>query len=218
MSIQLIEIYTATLSILIGTIVRKFHRYLGLLMLLPFLGWAVTGVFFFVKPGYQSAYEPLNIKSYPLGKLPELPESNDWQQVRWIRSILGLHLLVEQDGKWQQLDPDTLEPRSMPDEASLLQMVNDAISANPDRYGNAKTVSEQKVLTDTNINISIDWHQMRLRQKGDDTKFINTMYKVHYLQWTGIKFVDRVLGVVGLGLVVILGMLGLVMTLRSRKA
>ena len=58
---------------------------------------------------------------------------------------------------------------------------------------------------------------MRLYQKGEDTAFINTMYKIHYLQWTGIKSVDKVLGIIGLVLVVILAMLGTVMTFR-RKA
>jgi hypothetical protein len=34
------------------------------------------------------------------------------------------------------------------------------------------------------------------------------LYRIHYLQWTGIKSVDQVLGVVGILLIVALSLLG----------
>ena len=35
-------------------------------MLLPFVGWALTGAVFFIKPGYAGAYELLAVRTYPL--------------------------------------------------------------------------------------------------------------------------------------------------------
>ena len=46
--------------------IRRLHRSVGLVLLLPFLGWAITGFVFFVKPGYEGAYETLQPKTYPL--------------------------------------------------------------------------------------------------------------------------------------------------------
>ena len=46
-------------------VIRKLHRIAGIVMLLPLIGWAVTGAVFFLKPGYAGAYETLPVKSYP---------------------------------------------------------------------------------------------------------------------------------------------------------
>jgi uncharacterized iron-regulated membrane protein len=39
--------------------VRNLHRIIGIALLLPFFGWAITGMVFFIKPGYAGAYEIL---------------------------------------------------------------------------------------------------------------------------------------------------------------
>ena len=33
--------------------IRRVHRMIGVTMLLPFVGWAMTGFIFFVKPGLR---------------------------------------------------------------------------------------------------------------------------------------------------------------------
>ena len=38
---------------------RILHRIIGIALLLPFFGWAITGMVFFIKPGYAGAYEIL---------------------------------------------------------------------------------------------------------------------------------------------------------------
>lgn len=196
---------------------KKLHKTLGLIMLLPFIAWAVTGVFFFVKPGYQAAYASLSVKTYALGPMPQLSAKQDWSEVRWIRSVLGPHLLVKHEEKWQQRDPQTLQIDAQPSEQQTRRLVNDAIAQDQPRYGHIQSIDGQQVITDTGIKISLNWSQMRLQQSGQDTDFINQMYKIHYLQWTGIKALDKVLGVLGLGLVFILAMLGLTMTFRRKK-
>jgi hypothetical protein len=47
-----------------------------------------------------------------------------------------------------------------------------------------------------------------LSQRGRDTDRIDALYRIHYLQWTGSQAMDKVLGFLGLSLVVALTGLG----------
>ncbi|MBV1909425.1 MAG: hypothetical protein KUG78_08885 [Kangiellaceae bacterium] len=192
---------------------KKIHKKLGLILLLPFVCWTVTGVFFFIKPGYQQAYQSLAIKSYPLDTAIGIPDDSSWNEVRLINTILGTHLLVRTGDNWQQLDPKSLRQRAVPNESEVRQLVADAISEDKSRYGEIEFVSNTEVKTSNNIEINLNWSQLQLSQKGPDTNFINLMYKIHYLQWTGIAAFDKFLGIIGLALVLILSLLGTRMAL-----
>jgi hypothetical protein len=87
-------------------------------------------------------------------------------------------------------------------------LVSDAISSNPARYGKIISVEGRNVVTDTGIRIELDWSRLALSQRGVDTDRIDMLYKIHYLQWTGRKSVDQVLGALGILLVVALSALG----------
>lgn len=92
------------------------HRLLGIVLLLPMLGWAGTGLVFFVKPGYDAAYGELKVRDVPpAGTRPAAPERGP---------------------------------------------------------------------------------------------LVDALYRAHYLQWTGYRFLDRVLGVAGLAALVTLTALG----------
>jgi hypothetical protein len=54
----------------------------------------------------------------------------------------------------------------------------------------------------------LDWKRLSLQQHGRDTDRIDRLYKIHYLQWTGEKTVDRILGLAGLVLLLVLTGLG----------
>ena len=96
-------------------------------------------------------------------------------------------------------------------------MLNDAITHNQQRYGNILTIDGLNIITDTDIRISLNWNNMSLYQQGRDTDFINNMYKIHYLQWTGIESIDKFLGIIGLILVLLLAFLGLKMSIGYKK-
>ena len=194
--------------------IRRFHRIIGMIMIIPFLGWAFTGLVFFVKPGYTEAFEILSIKTYGNQESFSFPTKEEWLEVRVLKSILGNHLLVKTIDGWEHLNPTTLHTLALPPKQDIRRLVEDAISVNPKRYGNIVTVIGNQIETDKNVTIQLDWSQMLLSQKGRDTALINTMYKIHYLQWTGIAIVDRVLGLLGLGLICILAILG-VLLLRT---
>lgn len=175
------------------------------------LGWVVTGFVFFLKPGYAGAYESLPVRTYPLaGNLTILPHPT-WLEVRFCQTILGPHLLVRTASGWQQLDPVTFAERQAPTPDEVKALLTDAFAAHPERYGTITALANQTATTSTQVQVSLDWSRLSLQQRGRDTEWIDRLYKIHYLQWTGIKAVDNVLGVVGLLLLGGLSLLGLLL-------
>ena len=196
---------------------RVLHTVIGLTLLFPFLGWVVTGFIFFIKPGYAQAYESLQPKTYPLnGEMP-IKADPSWLEVRCLRTVLGDHLLARTDRGWQHIDPHTMRVRDEPGEEEIRSLVTDACSMNPERYGQVERIAGKTIYTNTGIRISLDWNRMSFQQRGPDTDRIDWLYRIHYLQWTGMTAIDRVLGPLGLILVMALSMLGVRLAISSMK-
>jgi hypothetical protein len=87
-------------------------------------------------------------------------------------------------------------------------LIADAFTANPARYGRILSLDGSVATTDTGAVITFDWNRLSLQQRGRDTDRIDLLYKVHYLQWTGQKTIDKVLGLAGLTLLIALTALG----------
>lgn len=195
--------------------VSRLHRLVGIVLILPFIGWVATGFIFFLKPGYSGAYEMPVIKTYALETPEKLDLAQGWQEIRYFRTILGNHLLVKSDNKWQQLDPYSKQPRPLPDSPQIKRLLLDALTTNPARYGHITSIDKSDAKTDTGVEINLDWNSMTLQQHGRDTTRIDWLYRIHYLQWTGNKTLDKVLGFTGLSLVMILTSLGVWLAIRA---
>lgn len=180
------------------------------------IGWTVTGLIFFLKPGYQSAYEQLAIKTYPLQRAFTIPAKNHWREARLIKSVLGYHLIVKTDTGTKHLDPLTLAPLPKPERQQLVQLLTDAFSINPSRYGKIESITGDNIVTSTGVNVTLYWDTMRLSQQGNDTKLINYIYQIHYLQWTPFKGFNQVIGIIGLALLLLLTIFGLKIYIQSR--
>jgi hypothetical protein len=197
-------------------ITRKQHRLLGGILLLPFIAWSLTGVFFLVRPAYEQAYSVLSPKTYSADQI-NISAQPEWQEMRLLKTVLGLHLLVKQEGGWQQLDPDSLEVRATPVEADLVSFVKDAISQDTLRYGELLPGESDPFRTSTGVTIAVNWDSLSLYQQGLDTRWIDRIYRIHYLQWTGIAFLDTILGVAGLLLLLLMTATGSAMLLRREE-
>lgn len=196
--------------------IRKLHRVIGMVMLLPLFGWAITGFIFFLKPGYEGAYELLEVKIYSIDGQIALTADTSWHEVKYLRTILGPHVIVRTMKGWQQLDPKTLSMRKYPTADEIKMLMSDAFSQNPGRYGRIVEVNGDTGFTDTGVIVTLNWDRMRFQQRGHDTELIDGLYKIHYLQWTGVKWVDMILGVAGLGLIATLSVLGCMLGLNLR--
>ena len=166
---------------------------------------------------YEGAYDLLQVKTYPIVEPITITPNSSWLEVKYFKTVLGNHFLVKTSQGWQQLDPITLTLRKQPtnDEIKLLMM--DAFSSNPSRYGQISEITNEIAITSTNVEVSLDWNRLNLQQKGKDTERIDNLYKIHYLQWTGIKLVDKILGLLGLSLVIILSSLGVILLFWKPK-
>jgi hypothetical protein len=194
--------------------VRRVHRAIGLVLLLPFVGWAITGFIFFIKPGYGGAYEAVAVKSYPLERPIALAPAADWREVRILRSILGTHVIARTDRGWLHVNGDTLEATDAPTPDQVRRLIADAITLNPARYGRVSHVDGNVAYTDTGAQVTLDWSRLSLQQRGRDTALIDAIYRVHYLQWTGSSAFDKLLGLAGLTLLIALTALGARLALR----
>jgi PepSY-associated TM region len=193
---------------------RKLHRWLGIVLLLPFLGWVATGFVFFLKPGYAKAYQTLSVRTYPLAAPCAVQPADGWLEVRCLRTVLGDHLLVRTVAGWRQLDPANRQPRNSPAAPRIAALLNDAFQTDPARYGTVASLSGLAARTTTGVEVALDWDQLSLRQRGPDTDRIDLLYRIHYLQWTGIASLDRLLGALALTFVLALTLLGLRLALR----
>jgi PepSY-associated transmembrane protein len=187
---------------------RALHRIIGLVMLLPLIGWAVTGSIFFLKPGYAGAYDTPQVKTYPLETNVALEIDRSWLEFRYVKTILGEHLLARTEQGWQHLDPHSLQPKPAPTEDEIRALIADAVTTNPSRYEHIASVKGNTATTDTNVRVTIDWNRLALAQRGADTERIDFFYKIHYLQLTGVATVDKALGALAIALVLILSVLG----------
>ena len=193
---------------------RTFHRVIGIILLLPFLGWALTGLVFFIKPGYEGAYEVLSPKTYPLDRGVTINPDPAWLEFRYLRTVLGDHLLVRTEKGWAHLNPADGRPRGKPTGDEIATLLKDAFTANPRRYGSVSRTAGDTVSTDTGVEVTLDWDRLSLQQRGTDTDRIDLLYKIHYLQWTGVTVIDRAVGIIGLALVMALTVLGARLAIR----
>ena len=181
------------------------------------VGWGLTGLLFLVKPGYDGAYEVITTKTYPLEQKLNIAPSENWEEVRVIKSVLGNHLLVTVEGKTKQRGFNTLKQRPMPSVTEIAHLVEDAIADKKGRYGAVLSVNGATVYTTTGIEVTVNWDELKLNQIGSDRHFIDWLYKAHYLQWTPWRLANYVLGIVGLLLLVTLTAIGLRLYLKNTE-
>jgi hypothetical protein len=107
---------------------KKLHKVLGITLTLPILGWALTGIVFLTKPGYEGAYERLVVKTYPLEQTISFTPEGHWHQALSQRTILGNHLLLSNGKEQVHLHPATLEPYLKPSKKDIRALIEDAIT------------------------------------------------------------------------------------------
>lgn len=190
---------------------------MGVLLVLPFLGWAATGFVFYFKPGYGGAYALLQPKTYPLTGETVIRGQPGWRGVRLVRTVLGKHLLVESERGPLHLDPETLAALPVPGAEAVRQLLSDAIASDPARYGAVERVDGLTALTTTGVELTLDWPRLSLRQRGRDTALIDRLYDIHYLRWTGWPTLDKALGFTGLTLVLLMAGSGVWLLTRGSR-
>jgi len=196
---------------------RRLHKYIGVCLLLPVFAWAATGVFFLFRPAFEDAYAGLAVKTYPVSSPLDLPSGEQWFEFRYLETILGKHLLVRTASGWEHRDGQTGNEFKLPSTARLTTLVADAIAENPARYGEIDDVQGSTFHTSTGVSITVIWPSLSLNQAGNDTRWINQIYDIHYLRWTGVDWLDEIVGAFGLLLLILMSITGATLLLGPRK-
>jgi hypothetical protein len=162
---------------------------------------------FFIKPGYARAYDLLQVKTYPLESNISVQTDPSWLELRLVKTVLGDHLLVRTAGGWLNLDPHSLRPKDQPSAEQIRELITDATSGNP-RYGRITGIDASRITTDHRVRIELDWNRLSLAQRGTDTDRRMPSTRFTTCNGTGLKNVDKVLGAIGILLVLGLSLLG----------
>ena len=192
----------------------------------PLVVWSITGLLFHLKPGWARAYDMLDAER--ADPLPHLGlASLDAQPIQHLEvfgTVLGPLARVTTAKTTELYDAATGRKRSPLSADDARALAIDAISRSPHRadYGEPTGVT----LTDDTARVALSGGAIvevgrgdaRLSQRGADTDRIDWLYRIHYLQWTGNKTIDRiVLAVLGLALIWAVLVPGLVLFVRGRR-
>lgn len=199
----------------------RVHRWAAIVLVAMLVVWSITGLVFHLKPGWDRAYDQLSVKRdepidmssvVAIATLPRSPS------VELFSTVLGpMYRVTTKDGP-SIIDATTGKPRTFtPDEVTRL--VDDAVSRSPfaNRYGAHVGISGNDVRYAGEQVVTFSPATMRVSQEGRDTKRIDWLYRIHYLQWTGNKTVDKILAVGGLALIWVVMIPGIVLFVRRLR-
>jgi hypothetical protein len=208
---------------------RRFA--IGLAVLLGI--WTVTGLLFHLKPGWDRAYDMLGVERRDVPLATPTASIADVQKevalpiskLELFDTAIGPLYRVSHKMGADLVDARTGRRRSPLDEAAVRTLVGDAISRSTHAadYGEIERVAmaddlnggnPTRVEMSSGITVEISVRNARISQRGSDTDRIDWLYRIHYLQWTGHKSIDRVLSILGLLLVWAVVIPGLVLLKR----
>ncbi len=160
----------------------RLHAWLAIVLVAALVIWSITGLLFHLKPGWDRAYDLLSIDRG--GGREELDTA--------------IGPLVRVDGVLER-DPLT--------EFEARALAIDAVSRSRHRasYGEpaGATVTDAavKIRFSGGPVVTVDRAGAWISQRGPDTDRIDWLYRIHYLQLTGHRSIDRAIAVAGLLLI-----------------
>lgn len=205
----------------------KAHRWLAILLVVLLAVWSVTGLLFHLKPGWSRAYDMLSAeRGGPLhpGTLAAPSVVGDGvTSFELIDTALGPLYRVTGAGGAALYDAQTGAKRSPLALADAKALALDAVarSAHASEYGPLETADlrgERAVIAFSGgATVEVGLTDARMSQRGGDTDRIDWLYRIHYLQWTGNRSIDKVLAIGGLALIWAVVVPGLVLFVRRLR-
>ncbi len=205
----------------------KAHRWLAILLVVLLAVWSVTGLLFHLKPGWSRAYDMLSPeRGGPLhpGKLaaPSVV-GDDVTSLELIDTALGPLYRVSTAAGGALYDAQTGARRSPLPLADAKALALDAISRSrhASDYGQLETADVRGdsavIAFSGGATVEVGLSDARMSQRGGDTDRIDWLYRIHYLQWTGNKTIDRAFAIFGLALIWAVVIPGLVLFVRRLR-
>ena len=222
--------------------VRSVHQVLGLWLAVPFLVWTATGLLFLVKPGWRGAYEQLQafqetgIDSERLAPLPAavaaaqetLDTPAELHRVELGATAIGplyrLFFTSPAGPTTVVVDGHSGAVRSPLLEEEAVALAADAAgrAAASSRYGAVVASRGEGEKVEVTFAggavVALDRGNLAVTQRGSDTAWIDALYRLHYLRWTGFSRFDQIVVLVAIVGTWSLVVLGLWLSRRKRQA
>ncbi|MDQ3369119.1 MAG: PepSY domain-containing protein [Myxococcota bacterium] len=208
----------------------RVHRWLGIGLVVLLAVWSITGLLFHLKPGWDRAYDQLSAERRasslqlagvaPVGTLRASAADAAIVRVELFDTALGALYRITTTQGTELVDATTGLPWPPLDAAAARTLASDAITRSPhrDAYGAITDVvlDEQvaRLRFASGAVVEVGRRDARISQRGPDTDRIDWLYRIHYLQWTGHRGVDRVLSLLGLALIWAVLVPGIVLFVR----
>lgn len=195
----------------------RLHRFAALALVAPLVVWSITGLLFHLKPGWKRAYDMVSIEQ-PLTttNVTAVQSLPPFKRLELFGTALGPMYRLDRS---VLIDATTGKPRSPLSIEDALTLAQDAVARSQQRAGygalvDAKADESTVHVHFANAVVDVDRASGSLYQHGGDTERIDWLYRIHYLKWTGVASVDRVLAIVGLGLIWFAMFAGIVLFVR----
>lgn len=205
----------------------RAHRWLAIALVVPLVVWSVTGLLFHLKPGWARAYDLLSAERggplHPGRLVAPSVVGDEVTSLELVDTVLGPLYRVAAAGGAALYDARTGARRSPLPLADAKALALDAVARSPHgaAYGElvtAETRGDAAVMTFSGgATVEVGLADARMSQRGGDTDRIDWLYRIHYLQWTGNRAVDRVLALAGLALIWAVVIPGLVLFVRRLR-
>jgi uncharacterized iron-regulated membrane protein len=205
----------------------KAHRWLAIVLVVLLVVWSVTGLLFHLKPGWSRAYDMLSAERggplRPGTLVAPAVVGDEVTSLQLIDTALGPLYRVTSAAGPALFDAKTGARRSPLPIADAKILALDAIgrSAHAPAYGEIETADvrgETAVIElSGGATVEVGLRTARISQHGGDTERIDWLYRIHYLQWTGNKSIDKILAIGGLALIWAVVIPGLVLFVRRLR-
>jgi uncharacterized iron-regulated membrane protein len=199
----------------------RLHRWAAIALVAPLVVWSITGLLFHLKPGWKRAYDMVSIERplEPTETKVASFETLSFKRLELFGSAIGP--LYRLDGS-RLVDARTLAPKSplSIDDAKTLAQDAVAHSSQSAGYGalvDVKADDSTVHVKFANATVDLDRASGSVYQHGADTARIDWLYRIHYLKWTNVPRIDRVVSVLGLALIWLAMVAGLVLFVRRYR-
>ncbi len=191
------------------------HRTLAIALVVLLVVWSITGLLFHLKPGWDRAYDQLAVERPGPLKLAAIVPAPAVEVALAGAAIERITLFDTQLGPLYRVSTATgtelvdattgrkRSPLSVPEAEALIA---DAVARSPHRaaYGAPhKTHADDRSvkIEFADSMVTIGRSDARISQTAESTRRIDWLYRIHYLQWTGNKTIDRAFAMLGLALI-----------------
>lgn len=200
------------------------HRWLAIVLVVLLAVWSVTGLLFHLKPGWSRAYDTLSAERggalHPGTLAAPSVVGDGVTSFELIDTALGPLYRVTSAAGPALFDAQTGARRSPLTLEDAKTLALDAVgrSAHAAAYGTIETADRRGeaavIAFSGGATVEVSLADARMSQRGADTDRIDWLYRIHYLQWTGNRSVDKVLAMGGLALIWTVVIPGLVLFVR----